>query len=46
MATLGVAVFVVDGQTVELGVGGSVDRVDLDWGVLDGLLHRALLVIV
>lgn len=42
MATLGVTVFVVDSQTVELGVGSSVDRVDLDRGVLDGLSHRDL----
>jgi hypothetical protein len=37
VATLGVAVLVVDSEAVELGVGGAVDREDLDRGVLDGL---------
>jgi hypothetical protein len=37
VATLGVAVLVVNGEPVELGVGSSVDGEDLDRGVLDGL---------
>jgi hypothetical protein len=37
VAALGVTVLVVDGDAVELGVGGGVDREDLNGGVLDGL---------
>ena len=37
VAALGVAVLVVDGDAVELGVGGGVDGEDLNGRVLDGL---------
>ena len=37
VATLGVTVLVVDSEAVELGVGGTVDGVNLHRGVLDGL---------
>jgi hypothetical protein len=37
VATLSVAVLVVDGETIELGVGSSVNGEDLDRRVLDGL---------
>lgn len=38
VATLGVAILVVDSDAVELDVGGTVDGKDLNWGVLDGLV--------
>lgn len=46
VAALGVTVLVVDGDAVELGVGGGVDREDLHRGVLDGLSHRILSVVI
>lgn len=46
VAALGVAVLVVDGDTVELSVGGAVDREDLHGRVLDGLSQRISSVVV
>jgi hypothetical protein len=46
VAALGVAVLVVDGETVELSVGGAVDREDLHGRVLDGLSQRISSVVV
>lgn len=36
MSTLGVTVLVVDGDAVELNVGGAIDGEDLNGRVLDG----------
>lgn len=46
VAALRVAVLVVDGDTVELSVGGAVDREDLHGRVLDGLSQRISSVVV
>ena len=40
VAAVGVTVLVVDGDVVDLELGGSVDGEDLDGGVLDGLQGR------